>query len=170
VRERNGLLARVAVAVAVVVSATGCANAGRQQAETVFKRLANGDIELDLGSDGRVTVRGDSFSTGGKVPADWPKDVPLPADLKVRAAVRSDTAGGPTFVVDGGTAASVPEVRALYEQALRSWTSIGDRASSASASEPVQLAYRSDKRLVVVEIRARAGSGADLAVSVATMP
>jgi hypothetical protein len=136
----------------------------------VFKRLANGDIEIDLGADGGVTLRADSFSTGGKVPADWPEDVPLPADLKVRAAVRSETSGGPTFVVDGGTAASVSEVRALYEQALRSWTSIGDRASSAPAPAPVQLAYRSDKRLVIVEIRPRSGSGADLAVSVATVP
>ncbi len=167
-KRANGRLGRLAVAAVLLASATGCAGAGRQSAETVFKRFANGDIEVDLGADGRVTLRADSFSTGGKVPQDWPDDVPLPADLRVRAGVRSDTAAGPAFVVDGETKASVPEVRAIYEQALRSWTSIGDRAQSGSGAEAAQLAYRSDKRLVVVEIRARSGSGADLTVSVAS--
>jgi hypothetical protein len=78
------MTALVAVAAVVLLAACsgddGGAESGLEVAEEILEQQRDGEIEIE--TDGEITVEGedggDSFSLGGDVPDDFPEVVPLP--------------------------------------------------------------------------------------------
>lgn len=61
---------------------------------------------------------------GSDLPADWPEDVPLPADLTSSASSSLDAGGRRTVIYGGETAMSTDDLEAFYNERLPGWQQI----------------------------------------------
>ncbi len=67
----------------LVFAVAACGNLADKAIETAIEKSADSDVDIDLNSkDGNLTFKTDdgemSFNTGGDLPKDLPKEIPLP--------------------------------------------------------------------------------------------
>ena len=120
----------------------------------------SGSFTMTQTTEGGGTVAIQS-GDGTKVPADFPKDVPLYDGLAVLQAM-SDTASG-MFNVTGGVAAAPDAVMAFYKEktAAQGWT----ETMSMNAGDMQTLMCEKDDRALSVMV-SKDGEKATLSVSV----
>ncbi|HNY85988.1 MAG TPA: hypothetical protein P5069_07750 [Candidatus Hydrogenedentes bacterium] len=120
----------------------------------------SGSFTMTQTTEGGGTVAIQS-GEGTKVPADFPKDVPLYDGLAVLQAM-SDTASG-MFNVTGGVAAAPDAVMAFYKEktAAQGWT----ETMSMNAGDMQTLMCEKDDRALSVMV-SKDGEKATLSVSV----
>ena len=120
----------------------------------------SGSFSMTQTTEGGGTVAIQS-GDGTKVPADFPKDVPLYDGLAVLQAM-SDTASG-MFNVTGGVAAAPEPVMAYYKEktAAQGWT----ETMSMNAGDMQTLMCEKDDRALSVMV-SKDGEKATLSVSV----
>lgn len=124
---------------------------------TSITNSENGGMKV-TGENGTVTV-----ATGdeAKVPADWPKDIPVYPGIKLDMV-----SGGPGNYVILGTVSDAPEKGvAFYEKALKDggWTEAMNMKQPGGA----MLMFSKDKRSVAVNV-AKAEAGTTLGVTVSS--
>lgn len=142
---------------AVKVSGT---DAGGAQFNVTSGGGDSGSFTMTQTTEGGGTVAIQS-GEGTKVPADFPKDVPLYDGLAVLQAM-SDTASG-MFNVTGGVAAAPDAVMAFYKEktAAQGWT----ETMSMNAGDMQTLMCEKDDRALSVMV-SKDGEKATLSVSV----
>ncbi|WP_435771799.1 hypothetical protein [Nocardioides sp. SYSU DS0651] len=94
-RRARRALAATAVAVALPLALTACGEAAEQATEKAIEQAAeeNGEkVDVDLDEDGGYSVEGEdgSFSSGAKIPDDFPDDVPVVGEVTYGIANESD--------------------------------------------------------------------------------
>jgi hypothetical protein len=110
---RTTTLSIAAIATVAILSAAGCKRAGEAAAEAAIAAASGGKVDVDQ-DGGTTTIRSKdgqqamTVTTGddAKLPADFPKDVFLPADYKVESVLEMPGAMV-THVQTGGSVASV---------------------------------------------------------------
>lgn len=172
-RARARHLSIAAAAGAILLA--GCSSAAdkvtEQGLEQLIESQGGGNVDLDLGGDGSVSIQGEdgsSWSMGGaEVPDTWPADVPLPDEYDVQTASTSTDAasGGQMTILLGTTSMSLEQVQQFYADALSGWEEGMNMTSSSGGSGSMTLAYSRDGRTVMVTAGDEADGSVYLQVS-----
>ena len=138
---------------------------GKDASGAEFKVTTGGEGDAQAFSMTQATGEGGTVAIqsgeGAKIPADFPKDVPLYDGLAVLQAM-SDTASG-MFNVTGGVAAAPDTVMAFYKEktAAQGWT----ETMSMNAGDMQTLMCEKDDRALSVMV-SKDGEKSTLSVSV----
>lgn len=120
-RHTRRLIASVGVTVLLAVPLSGC----QQMAEKAVEEATGGDVKIkDGGKD--ISIKGPdggevNIQSSTKLPADWPKDVPVPEGAKI---VNTASTSGPdgeslmNLVIE--TSQSAEELSSEFKQSLES--------------------------------------------------
>ena len=157
----------IAVAVAALLVAPGCKKAQDAAVETAIERATGAKVDVD--KDGNeMTIKTEqgeikvaTAEDGGTVamPADFPKDVYLPADKKLASAM--DMAG--MQMLNMTTPQELAGVSADIEKSMQGqgWKREMSMQSSANSAT---LIYTKDKRQTVYQMMKADNGGTQLAV------
>lgn len=147
----------------------GCGNASDKTAEKVAEQIAKANgasgVDVDIDSDGggvKVTTddgtfsaNGDSidvqssdgaFSGGSKVPAEWPKEVPLPDDLEVGFGGTQKEGGKTVVSVNGKTKQSAAQLLATLKSALGGWAISDENTLQSNGATVASANWTKDSR------------------------
>jgi hypothetical protein len=108
----------VAAVAALVVCASGCRKAKVEEKDTSSQvRMDGGDITL--------SSSGGTVGLGGKLPDDFPKDVPVYPGANIIMATRSST-GKPAWSLTMTSGDDTEHVMAFYRTGLKAFTTVSD--------------------------------------------
>ena len=154
----------IAVALTTLLVAPGCKKAQDAAVETAIERATGAKVEKDGDTMTIKTEQGEvkvaTAEDGGTVamPADFPKDVYLPADNKLASAM--DMAG--MQMLNMTTPQDLAKVSADIEKSMQSqgWK----REMAMQAGDGSTLMYSKDKRQVVYQMLKADEGGTQLAI------
>lgn len=154
----------IAVALTALLVAPGCKKAQDAAVETAIERATGAKVEKDGDTMTIKTEQGEvkvaTAEDGGTVamPADFPKDVYLPADNKLASAM--DMAG--MQMLNMTTPQDLAKVSADIEKSMQSqgWK----REMAMQAGDGSTLMYSKDKRQVVYQMLKADEGGTQLAI------
>lgn len=138
----------------LVVGTASCGKVADKASEKAAEKIAGdavgGDVDIDP-KTGEVKIKTDdgdfSFSGAeGKVPDDWPSDIPLPDDLKVEGGYSGQTPDGKSHTLTGTTKKSVDEVYDFYISKMSDW------------SKENESSYESDGKARIVNFKKGEGN------------
>jgi hypothetical protein len=154
---RTPKLTTAALAVLAVLAGlttVGCGavaeKATEKATEKAIESQTGGDVDLDT-DDGSVdvTTEDGSFSIGsGKVPEEWPDDVPLPEGIEIASGSTSTTDDGTLVSITATTTADAADLLAELEEALADWEISGKTTSTSGGGAFVGATWELDGRTV----------------------
>jgi len=154
--DKKKLIIIGAVVVVLVVAGAASRFLGKSAAERAIEQATGGNAEVNS-EDGTVTVKTDqgTYSTGDKLPSDFPADVPLYPGAKVQGSVAAAGQTGGGHYVGLVTSDSLDAVAAWYKSHVVSegWTV----ASDATINGTVILGATKDNRNLAVTITSSNG-------------
>lgn len=170
-RFRSSTVALVLAAAAPLTLAACSADAvSDQAAERIAEASGGGEVDIDS-SDGRIEISNEDGSytaeAGGELPADWPADIPMPADYTIETVTTLGSDAGTTTSVILRTAGLPDTVFASLEPDFESWTQESRTVSGVGADAFVLVSYV--KGDVKLSLTASHGDG-DTVLSYATSP
>lgn len=170
-RIQTYILSGLVFSSAVVM--TGCIDSIKQAVtkkaeEAVVESLVNAqgkNVDLDIGND-VVSVTGEDGSitqlgTGATLPADWPKDIPMPDAIEITAATTFNEGHNVVF-----SSAAPPDVIMSFfqaELAANGWT-IGEVAASGAFA--TLGATKNERSLNITSLNSTKGQGNTTTLSV----
>lgn len=139
----------------VLLGSAGCGKAADKLAEKAAEKAIEsqgGDgANVDIGKDGKFEIQtkdGSYSAATGKIPKDWPKDVPLPKGLEVVTGSAMGSATEKLMSVSATTKMSPDEVTAFYDNALKGWEEANRYNSTSDGSSYGSVTYNSGERNV----------------------
>ena len=147
----------VALVGAAALSAIACSKSpGERLAETALSAATGQKVEVDK-DGGKVTLKGDkgdvTFANGdaATLPADFPKDVYLPADYKVESSMQMPGALVVSLAAPG-------QVSSLFADASKQMQAEGWKQTMAmqQSGETQMLAFEKENRSAMVSFDADA--------------
>lgn len=134
----------VSIALLATVATTGCAkNIAEKTIEKTIEKQTGGKVNIDTGKN--------------KLPADFPKDVPVYKPSKVEGSIGSTNDGQKSTVVTLTTADGVDEVADFYKAELpgKGWTETSNMSGGDGASKFATLGYEKGEVSLSVALTTR---------------
>lgn len=145
----------VSFALVAALATTGCA---KTIAEKVIENQTGGKVKIDSnGKSGSVEIKSKDGSIRigeNKLPADFPKDIPIYKPSKTTSSMSNTLEGKKTFVVTLTTDADIDGVTDFYKSGLagKGWTEKSALTGGDGASKFSTLAYEKGETIVTVTV------------------
>jgi len=167
-------LAALSIVVVIGLTATACA---KTVAEKIIEKQTGGKVKIGTGKNsGSVEIKGKDGTVRigeNKVPADFPKDVPIYKGAQVKGSMSSTANGKKTFIVTLTTDDALKDAADYYKKELTSggWTEKSAMTGGERGSQFAALGYEKGETLVTVSMtRVDSDKQTQMAISVAPKP
>lgn len=181
---QNGILRGLALivsALALFAGLAGCGKVSDKLSEKASEKITEKAIEASSGGkadvdikDGEVSIETEdgSLKIGtGDLPDNWPKDVPLPDDIKIAGSYgSSDTSSGEIVTVSAQTDLSADEVISFYNDKLGDWSESSNFSTSSDGGKLSSISLEKDNRTISISATEDSDNETLLTISHITKP